>query len=163
VFDDNQPNSGWVIVATLAAAFLLSVIPLPPVMEHGRPEWVALVLIYWVMDLPHRVGMVVAWAAGLLLDVMYGSVFGQHALSLSVMAFVTHVLHLRLRVYPVLQQSLIVVLLVGVHLLISLAVQTTLTGHRVSMAYWLPMLTSAMIWPWLLIVLRSMSNRFLVN
>ena len=49
-----------------------------------RPAWVALVLVYWCMAAPDQVGVVAGWTTGLLLDVMTGTLLGQHALGLSV-------------------------------------------------------------------------------
>ena len=60
-----QPRNGWVIWLSLAFGLLLSVSPLPEFMQIGRPLWVALLLTYWVLALPHRVGMTTAWVLGL--------------------------------------------------------------------------------------------------
>ena len=76
-----------VIVLTLLAALWLSVVPLPTWAQWGRPEWVAMVLIYWVVALPERVGIAIAWVVGLYQDVLDGSPLGQHAFALSVLAY----------------------------------------------------------------------------
>ena len=69
-----RSNGLWVIVVTFIVAMLLSVVALPDSIpwELGylRPQWVVLVLIYWIIALPHRIGIVVAWLIGLLLDVL---------------------------------------------------------------------------------------------
>ncbi len=56
----------WVIVASFLAASLLLVMPLPNWLEYYRPEWMALVVIYWAMALPHKIGLASAWALGFL-------------------------------------------------------------------------------------------------
>ena len=55
---DQQPNGYWVILLTFFAAYVLAVLPLPLWLLWARPEWVALLLIYWTIALPQRVGMV---------------------------------------------------------------------------------------------------------
>lgn len=163
MFEDYQPNAGWVIVVTVIVAFVLGVMPLPPIIEYARPEWVAMVLVYWTIALPQRVGVVSAWMVGLFVDVLEGVVLGQHALSFSIIISVAYVLHMRIRVYPMWQQCIIVALLVGTHSLICLFVQTIVAVNKVDMWYWLPVLTSAVLWPWVMITLRSVRRRFYVR
>jgi rod shape-determining protein MreD len=50
-------GGGFIILGTFIVGLMLSQIPLPYFIEWARPEWVAMILIYWVMALPHRVGM----------------------------------------------------------------------------------------------------------
>ena len=58
---------------TLFVAFMLTIMPLPEWAIEFRPDWVTLVLVYWAMALPARVGVTIAWFAGLMLDVsQYG-------------------------------------------------------------------------------------------
>jgi rod shape-determining protein MreD len=83
------PTGGWVIVVSFLLAFWLSEIPLPGGLDRFRPDWVAMVLIYWGMALPHRIGIGVGWGVGLLLDVGRGGLLGQHALALAVVAYLT--------------------------------------------------------------------------
>jgi rod shape-determining protein MreD len=60
-------------------AFLLAGNPPPGWLGWFWPDWVAMVLIYWCMALPHRIGMGVGWLVGLLVDVGRGALLGQHA------------------------------------------------------------------------------------
>ena len=70
-------HGGWVILLSFAVALLLAVFPLPLWLGWARPEFVALALIYWVIALPQRVGMVAAFGLGLVLDILEGAVPGQ--------------------------------------------------------------------------------------
>ena len=72
----NQSNGRWVIVLTLLLALWLAIVPLPMWAQWGRPELVAMVLIYWVIALPERVGIGMAWVTGLLQDIIEGSPSG---------------------------------------------------------------------------------------
>lgn len=163
MMDDTRPNATWVIVATFVIAYVLSVLPLPPLLEYARPEWVAMVLLYWVLALPHRVGIVLGWCAGLMLDILEGTAMGQHAFSLAVVAFWTYVLHLRIRVFPMWQQCITVLVLVGMHQLICYGIQSTVSQVSNSMVYWIPSLVSALLWPWVMIMLRSIRRHYHVR
>ncbi len=156
-------SGGFIILATFLVGLMLSQIPLPYFVEWGRPEWVALILIYWVMALPHRIGMGSAFFLGLLLDVIKGSVLGLNALSLTIIAFVTLVLHQRLRMYPRVQQSMMVMVLIGINQLLFHWMQafTGYTGD--SLLFLLPCLASGIIWPWLFVVLRGIRRFFRIR
>ncbi|HDN69117.1 MAG TPA: rod shape-determining protein MreD, partial [Gammaproteobacteria bacterium] len=82
----SRHHGGGVIIFTFIIALLLTVIPLPDSMRYLRPDWVGLVLIYWCMALPDRIGVTTGWFAGLMVDMLTGTLLGQHALSLTIIA-----------------------------------------------------------------------------
>ena len=106
-------QGGWAIAATFIIALVLTMLDLPDWAETARPEWVAMVLIYWCMALPQRVGVGIAWVLGLMLDVTRGAILGQYAMALALVAYLTVVLHRRLRIYPLWQQALVVWMLIA--------------------------------------------------
>jgi rod shape-determining protein MreD len=75
------------VFATLAIAMLLTLVPLPTFIDPLRPYWVALVLIYWCLETQGLVSLGLAFAVGLVLDLLTGSLFGLHALSLIVLVY----------------------------------------------------------------------------
>lgn len=152
-----------VILFSFICAYVLEVVALPQWLETARPCWVALVLIYWVMAIPHRVGVTSAWLAGLFLDVVQGTVLGQNAFALALIAYVTYVLHMRVRVFPVWQQCLSIVLLVGVYQLILLLIQRAVHITPWTMGYWLAALASGLVWPWVLYILRSLRHYYRIG
>ena len=100
---DQEPGGYGVILLSFVAAYTLAVLPLPQWLLWGRPEWVALTLIYWAIALPHRVGMVTGLLLGVGLDVLEGAVLGQNAFALVVVALLSLTLYQRLRVYSLWQ------------------------------------------------------------
>ncbi|WP_210396750.1 rod shape-determining protein MreD [Motiliproteus sediminis] len=157
------PHNRWVILLTFLLALMLSAMPLPEYVEWGRPQWVALTLIYWVAALPNRVGPWQAWMLGLLLDILQGSLLGIHALSLAVIAYIIQLLHRRFRMYPVWQQAMLVLVLIGTYQM-ALQWAQTLTGTGSdTLLFLLPSLISTLIWPWLFVVLRSVRRALQVR
>ncbi|AGA91490.1 rod shape-determining protein MreD [Thioflavicoccus mobilis 8321] len=148
------------IAATFLVALLLTVLPMPDWALPYRPPWVALTLIYWTLALPERVGVFSAFAVGILLDVLSVSLLGQHALSLSVVAYLALELHQRIRQFPVLQQTMSVWMLLLVERLLFLWVLGA-TGQPVpGFLYWGGSVTGALLWPWLFVLLRNLRRRF---
>jgi len=153
-------RGGLVILLTFAVAYILALMPLYDGLRSFRPEWVSLVLIYWCMTIPHRVGVFSGWMAGIILDVVYGALIGQYALALAIIAFLSYKLQNRLHLYPILQQSLIIMLLIALSQMIILWIKG-LTGtapHTVS--YWLPSISSTIIWPLVYAILSHIRRAF---
>jgi len=145
---------------TFLLGFVLSAIPLPDTVVDWRPCWLAMFLIYWCMALPERVGISAAWVLGVLFDVQQSFILGQHALGFTFLAYIIIKNHKRLRVYPLLQQAIIVCVYLIIYKALMLLV-TFLSGKiAYTWYYWLPVLTSMLIWPWLFIVMRDLRRKY---
>lgn len=96
-------NSGFIIF-TLTVALILNLIPSGHV--PGIPDWVALVLAFWSVREPLKVGMAAGFALGLVMDVCYGSVLGQHPLGYVLVAYLASGLSRRVLWFPLSQQAL---------------------------------------------------------
>ncbi|RLQ21925.1 rod shape-determining protein MreD [Seongchinamella sediminis] len=160
---DQQPHGYWLILASFFLALCLAILPLPHWLAWGRPEWAALVLVYWVIALPHRMGLVTALALGLMLDVVEGAVMGQNGFALTVVALLALLLYQRLRVYSQLQQSGVIFVLVGINLMICQWVQNLEGAGATTMLFLLPAVSSALLWPLVFHLLRSLRRAFLVT
>jgi len=150
-----------IIFFTFLIALFLTIIPLPDWAQPVRPYWLMLIVIYWVMMLPEYVGVGLAWCAGLFFDVLQGSVLGQYALAMTVIAYLTFKLHYQLRVFPVWQQTIAVFLFISLGQLLILW-SNALMGLT-TLAYWhhwLAVLISALLWPWLYGALHAYQIRY---
>lgn len=152
-----------VIVITVVLGMLLTILPIPEWARPYRPQWVTLVLIYWAIALPHRVGVGSGFTAGIILDVLTGTLLGQHALGLSVVTFIAIQLHQRIRVFPFWQQSLGVLVLLLVEHLLALWVVGATRGVAPGLSYWLVPVIGALLWPWVFVTLRKTRRHFKVN
>ena len=156
---DQGAHAYWVILASFFCALILAVVPVPLWLAWGRPEWVALVLIYWVIALPHRVGLVTALLLGLMLDVVEGAVFGQNGFALIVISLLSLLLYQRLRVFSLLQQCGVVFVLVGINQMVCQWVENLEGAGANSLLFLLPAFSSALLWPFVFHLLRSMRRR----
>ena len=159
----DESRGQWVIALSFSVAYLLAIYPLPRWAEWARPEWVALVLIYWVIALPQRVGIGTAFAAGLLLDVFEGAVLGQNALSLSVLAWFSLLVHQRLRVFNLWQQALSVFLMLGVHQILCQWIQNMAGAGAPDLWFLVSAVSGAALWPGVLLVLRHQRRTYHVQ
>ena len=159
-----QAHALWVVLLTFLVAYLLAIVPFPVWAMHYRPEWIVLVLIYWVMALPFRIGIGAAWVAGLMMDILEGSILGLNALVLAIIDYITLSLHNRLRMFSKLQQSGLVFALVGLNLILSHWLQLA-TGQTAAsnLMFLMAAVTSAILWPPVFQTLRYLRRSFQVS
>jgi rod shape-determining protein MreD len=129
----------------------------------ARPEWLALALIYWTIALPQRVGVLTALSLGIAMDVLEGAVLGQNGFALVVVAVLALLLYQRLRVFSLLQQAGVVFVLIGIHQLICQWVQNLEGAGAQTSLFLLPALTSALLWPVVLHILRALRRHYEVT
>ena len=153
-------RSSLIIGLTFLAALILSVVPMPAPFDAGRPMWLALVTAYWVMALPHRVGLLTAWVAGLATYVLFGELFGQNALVLVMVAWLILLLYQRIRRFPLWQQSLVMLPVLGIAQMVSLWLSSLAGSRPPTLLYLLPAVISTVLWPWVFTVLRLLRRRF---
>ncbi len=148
------------IVITLAAAMLLTLLPMPEWAIWARPAWLLLTLIYWVMIAPSHVNVGVAWTVGLLLDILTGTMLGEHALAFTIVIFMVCRLRMRINMYPMLQQSFSILVFVSIYQVILYGVQGFVGNAPHTHLYWLSSLSSMLLWPWLYAVLKDYCRWF---
>ena len=153
-------NGGWVIAVSFIAALLLTTIPLPGWLSDWRPAWVAMMLIYWCLDLPERVGIGIAWVLGLMLDVHTGALLGQNALGLSVIAYLTLRLHKQIRIFPPLQQSVFICFYLLLFQFLALWIRGIIGVPPQHWAFWTPVLSSMLLWPIFVFLMRGVRRKY---
>lgn len=159
-----HPGPGWgVISITFVVALALTIMPLPTWAHWLRPDWVALVLIYWCLATPAQVGVGIAWGLGLLVDTLTGTLLGQHALGLSVIAWLTLSLYQRVRLVPLWQQSVTVLVLLAISQALYLWITGMLGRPPRSWDYWMPAVTGMLLWPLVFKVLRGIRRQFQIG
>ena len=152
-----------IIAMSFIVAIMLTALPLPDWAVNWRPDWVAVVLIYWCMAVPDRIGIFIAWFLGLLLDVQQGNILGQNALSMTLIAFLTINSYQRMRAYPLLQQAVLVCFYLLLYKLVMLLILVYLGLNKSDWTYWMPAITSMLLWPWLFIILRDVRRKHRIS
>lgn len=144
---------------SLLLGLCLQVMPLADKWLIWRPDWLGLMLIYWCVVMPQRVGVLHGFVLGLLLDLIEGSPLGQNALMLSLLAFLCALLYQRLRAYSLVQQAVLIFMLLGIVQLIEQWLRTIVGPFSIHLAFLLPSLIGAVLWPWLFTMLQVLRRR----
>jgi rod shape-determining protein MreD len=142
------------IALTLLSGLLLNLMALPGFLHMLRPDFIALILIYWVVYHPRRVGFLPAWLLGLTMDVVDGNLFGQHALAYAVLMYLAILLHRRILMFGMRHQVLHVLAILiaaqGVMLLVRLMQGADFPGPL----YFAPSIVGGLLWPGLFNLIR---------
>ena len=155
-----ESKGTMVIILSFVMAMFMNILPLPDVINLFKPDWVALVLVYWVMAVPNRVGVLTGWLVGLFVDVLYGTVFGLHAMTFALIAYLIQMTFHRLRLFPRWKQSLNIAVVIGVHMLLGLVLRNFVEPVSSDYVYWLPLVGVLLFWPWVFVLLRDARRKF---
>lgn len=137
----------WLLPASVVAGLVLGLLPLPAALQPLRPYWLALVVAYWVIEDPDRSGVGFAFLVGVLADITFGSLLGEQALRLVVMAFILQRFRARLRFFPLWQQALAVGGLLLNDRIVVAAVHVALGIQPLPLKFWLAPLSGMALWP----------------
>jgi rod shape-determining protein MreD len=150
-----QQQGNGVIIVSFLVAYILTIVPLPDWLREARPDWAALILIYWCMALPQRVGVGVGWLVGLGQDALQSTLLGQHALGYTIIAYLTIKLHQRIRIFPLWQQALSVLVLLLLTRIILFWINGLVGRPATTPTIWLAAITGTLLWPWVFLIMRE--------
>jgi len=143
----DEPDHTWFgSVFSLALMLALAVVPLPAMIAPFRPDWVAVILIYWSLAAPRRFSLMTAFWMGLALDALSGSLLGQHSLALLLVVYLAERFYLRVRVFPVSQMAVTVLILLALYEFVLFWIDGVAGRTVPVIERWAPPLTGTLVW-----------------
>lgn len=134
------------IACTLVAALLVNLLPWQITLSNFAPDFVALLLIYWALNQPRRIGVGIGFLLGILMDVGDGTVLGQHALAYSVITFLTLWRNRQIAIAPFWQQAIAAFLLLMLSQFIMFLVRSLMGAPFVGWSYFAGPFLAAPLW-----------------
>ncbi len=141
------------IILTIVLALLFDLLPWRSTV--AVPELTAVVLAFWCIHQPRRIGIGVAWLLGLVLDVGNGALLGQHAFGYSVLAFLALSVHRRILWFPQWQQALHLLILLLSTQLLTLGIRLAAGAGFPGWTYFASSFVCAALWPVLTFLLLA--------
>lgn len=151
------PANPVFIWGSLLAALLLNMVPLGRV--PWMPDFLALVLVFWSVHQPQRVGIGASFVFGLFMDVHEAALLGQHAWSYTALSFFAITIHRRLLWFSVPSQALQVLPLFAAAHAIELAIRMISGGLFPGWAVAFAPFMEAMLWPVVSVILLAPQRR----
>ncbi|MDN5862163.1 MAG: rod shape-determining protein MreD [Salinisphaera sp.] len=133
--------------ASLVMALLLTLVPLPVWAALARPSFYAATVLFWALYLPRHFGVIAAWCCGLFLDASYAAPLGQYALALALASFVVIKMRGLLWVLPPLQQAIALLPALLLYEFVLFWIDGVSGRGTDPLWRWLPVLSTAAIWP----------------
>jgi len=152
-------NKTFTVAITIFIAMALSILPLPQWIAFIWPQWVLLVLLYWSVRMPHTISVGWAFTVGILLDLLTGTLVGAHALALTGVVYISSKFFQRMQHVIIWQQIMMVLLLVIGYQAALFWIHGLATHLSLSPWLWLSAISSAVIWPWLQVLLNTRRMR----
>ncbi|MBL8397562.1 MAG: rod shape-determining protein MreD [Candidatus Accumulibacter sp.] len=146
------PVRPWFIFATMFLAMLLNLLPTAAL--PAFPDWVALVLVFWSIREPRRIGMGSAFLFGLAMDVADASLLGQHAFAYVLVAYGASSVSRRILWFPLRLQALQIFPLLLLVQVIQYGLRMVMVGGDFpGLSYFLGPFFATMLWPLLTFLL----------
>ncbi len=149
----------WFIVLSLIVALVLNLLPLQGIALSLRPDCVALLVLYWSINQPQRVGIGASFIMGLMMDVGDASMLGQHALSYSVMSSIALLTYRRLHLFSIYKQIPQVTLLLLSAQLVMLLTGILINANLPEWDFLLASVSGALLWPLLPTLVRILQRQ----
>lgn len=134
------------VFLSLLVALVLQLLPWAGFGLMLRPDFILLVTIYWLFRAPHVVNIGTAWMAGIIMDLISGGLFGQHALAYAVVAYFAVNYQRRLILFNSWQQAGYVFLLLLLSQIIVLVLKLLAGGEVPGWSYFLPSISGILLW-----------------
>jgi rod shape-determining protein MreD/rod shape-determining protein MreC len=152
----SRARTGWLMPLSILVALLLGLLPLPDMLQPLRPYWLALIVAYWVIEAPDSAGLGFAVGIGLIADLMFGTLLGEQALRLLIMAFILQRFRARLRFFPMSQQALAIGGLLLNDRIVTTVVHLALGEPTLPWQYWWAPLLGMLFWPPLFVLMDAL-------
>lgn len=142
-----RPMRAWPAVLCFSLAVVLEVMPLPGPLEAMKPPFAAMVMIYWSLMWPERVGLFIALVLGLCMDILHGQLLGQNALALLVITYLVLRFHLQIRIFPLWQITMAVFALLLIYGLLQVLVEGIAGLAPTGYLRWTQIVSGTVLWP----------------
>ena len=137
-------------------ALVLTAMQLPDWLFYFWPDWIAVVVVYWALVIPQRIGPFVGFIIGTLLEVLFVRKFGVHGLGLATLAFIVNATNQQLRALSIWQQMVLIGVFIGFFKLLTGWLSGLVSGFTITTEYWYSVLGSLVIWPFAFILLEEL-------
>jgi rod shape-determining protein MreD len=151
------PASPLFITVSMVAAFLLNMLPWGQWV--GIPDFVALVLVFWSIHQPRKVGIGIAFMMGLLMDVHNASLLGENALSYTLLSYFAIMIHRRVLWFRLPTQAAHVLPLLLLMQVVQMVVRLMVSGKFPGLLYFTESFVAAALWPVVTLILLAPQRR----
>ena len=149
----------WAVALSALVALALMIVPLPQWLFYFWPDWIALVVVYWALYTPEKVGPLIGFIIGVLLEVLFVRKFGVEGLGLATLAFMVNHANQQLSVLSIWQQTFVIAMFVALFKLITGWLYGLVGDFTITIEYWYSILGDVFVWPFISILLHELRRK----
>jgi len=154
-------NNIVIIFLSTLISIVLTISTFP--LGNFAPDWIYLLIIYWILAAPGLYSLLAIWLIGLLADVTLGAVLGLNGLVYVIISFIILRSYKSLRYFTILQQSIIVFLLLAIKATIIIWIDSLLNMDTYTFALYWSCFISALSWPIVFYSLRYIRRKYNIS
>jgi rod shape-determining protein MreD len=149
----------WMFSLSLVVGMLLQLVLLPNLLSSARPLWVPLLIAYWALVEPRVPVLLGAFICGIVMDVLFSSVLGQHALGLVLMAYTVSRMRPIFILFPLWQATLALAPAWLFYIYLMFWIDSA-THHQADVwLRWLPVVSTTLFWPLVFALMEAVRGR----
>jgi len=158
---NNQLRNLFFIWSMILLSIILTVIPVPDLLDQYRLPWLKMTVIFFSIFNISLIGIISVWFSGLILDIMTGGLMGENALILAVLSYLSYRFRFQIRVYPMWQIMLVVLMLLSLGELIVLWINGVSGTMFFNIYDWINVGIAVLVWPIFMRILEKIQSLFL--
>ncbi|WP_299696255.1 rod shape-determining protein MreD [Hydrocarboniphaga sp.] len=144
---------------SLFAALFLQMVVLPDSIAAVRPLWVPLVLAFWALQDPRLPTLIASFLFGIMLDVLFDSILGQHALACVLCIYIVIKLRSLFILFPLWQSTVALLPVWLIYAFLMFWIDGVAKHQADPWLRWLPVASTALFWPLIFVLLDSYLRR----
>jgi rod shape-determining protein MreD len=160
---NNNFFGGFYYFVTVIVAMALKIMPLSSALQVWNPDWVLLILMYWVLAFPYKFGVFGSWTVGLFTDVLTDRILGQYALVYALMSYFCLKFYKRIRTFPLIQQGAFIFCCLLAAQILIFCIESIYNPARFQWSYLFPAISGTLVWPIAGVILRVINIHYRVG
>lgn len=144
---------------SLLIALFLQMVVLPDSVAAVRPLWIPLVLAFWALQDPRLPTLAASFLFGIMLDVLFDSILGQHALANVLTTYIVIKLRSLFILFPLWQSTVALIPVWLIYAFLMFWIDGVAKHQADAWLRWLPVASSTLFWPLIFVLLDSYLRR----
>lgn len=159
----SRMNFWWAMIFSAMVALALMIVPLPQWLFFFWPDWIVLIVVYWALYTPDRMGPLIGFIIGIFLEVLFVRQFGVESLGLATLALIVNNSNKQLFILSIWQQTIVVGLFVALFKLITGWLYGLVSDFTITLEYWYSIIGAMLVWPFMIILLNELRHKYRIQ
>ena len=160
----NQIKIYGIIWSTVFIAIILQIIPLNSYFYSIRPNFILLIIFFWITTKPYYFNIYSSCLIGIILDTLYSNTIGVNGIIYACFAFIIYRMHLLFKHFHIIKQMLFIFTFTLSYQLILYHSKYVINGNaQIHWENFQNIITTTLCWPWLYWLLTQLQEKHKIH